>query len=199
MPAESPDDVWNEFIACMHDLAGAHGLAVMGVHRIEGSIPDISELPPDKDEDSKFFIANSDPSMKGAFVYQNWKIDEMPDKLSPNGPVIKALGQQWLVMVYAEWDEHFRERLARAEGIEKNEIQDPVFGDLRLIRHDIIHCRGMATAEHSGKCQVLTDWMEIGKPIHIMPLHVAILMEYLGQVESPPSDSVQPWRVRELS
>jgi hypothetical protein len=46
-------------------------------------------------------------------------------------------------------------------------------GDLRRLRHDITHGKGIATRRESGKCKLLTDWFTIGQYINVDILHAS--------------------------
>lgn len=195
MADETAEEIFVEFIGRMNDLAGAHYIAIQGVAQMEAMIED--ELRPDiLTDESTLFFGNTDPNSPDGMAYQQWKIKDLPEKFSPMGPIVRDLGQQWLVMVYAEWNDHFRRRFAAAEGVPLNEIEDDVFGDLRRLRHDILHHRGIATPEWTGKCVVL-DWFDPGDPIHILMIHVARIMEYLGAtVNSAEIGTTGEWTTR---
>ena len=47
----------------------------------------------------------------------------------------------------------------------------PLFGDMRLIRNDIIHNRGIASRNKSGRCEVL-KWFVEGEVIRIASHHI---------------------------
>jgi hypothetical protein len=197
MSDETPDEIWEEFIGRMNELAGAHLIAIQGVAEMNGMFESGEFMPDNLTEDSTLFFGNSDPNSPDGLAYSHFKIKDLADKFSPDGPIVRDLGQQWLVMVYAEWNDHFRPRFAAAEGVELSDIQDQVFGDLRRIRHDIVHHHGIATEGWTGKTEVL-DWFEPGEPIHLMQFHVAIIMEYLGAVIKASEIGTEgEWRQRD--
>jgi hypothetical protein len=98
--------------------------------------------------------------------------------LADDGFVVRQLGQQWAVFVFAEWESWVRPTLAQAHGCEINDIAVDVFGHLRRIMHDIVHNGGTASTAWSASCQVLR-WLQDGHPITISALHVA---EFMGPV-----------------
>jgi hypothetical protein len=77
------------------------------------------------------------------------------------------IGWQWIVSFYAAWDEFHRPRLAKALGCEPKAIKVPLLGDLRCLRNDIVHNRGVASPEWAGKCEFLAHWVRIGEPIAV--------------------------------
>ncbi len=68
-----------------------------------------------------------------------------------------------IVTLFQYWDEYYRGLLATALGVERKDIQVPLFGDLRRYRHAIVHNRGIATSELEG-CEVFR-WFKQGEPI----------------------------------
>jgi hypothetical protein len=97
-------------------------------------------------------------------------------------------------MVASLWNDHFRERLAAAKGIAKNEVEDPFLADINRMRNDIVHHGGVATARNSGRCEVLR-WFSAGDVMHVYPEHVAEFMHYLGLVEPSGSFGGGAWEV----
>jgi hypothetical protein len=82
------------------------------------------------------------------------------------------------------------------QGVALNDIADPFLGDLNKMRNDVVHHYGVATRENTGRCEKLR-WFGIGKPIHVMPEHVAEFMGYLGRVHS--MDGIggdEPWEIK---
>ena len=50
-----------------------------------------------------------------------------------------------ITLMHAYWDEQVRPELGRALGVPTNEIVSDIFGDLRLIRHAVLHNKGILT------------------------------------------------------
>jgi hypothetical protein len=63
-------------------------------------------------------------------------------------------------MFYARWDEELRPRLAAAHGCEASDIKVPLLGDLRKLRHGVVHNKGASY----GFGEVL-HWFDRGDPI----------------------------------
>lgn len=90
--------------------------------------------------------------------------------VAEGGHVHQRLTQQWVVTVYTAWEEDFRGRVAAARGASKNDVASEFFGDLRRLRHDIVHHRGVASADHSARCgttAVVQRKLAAGDPIYI--------------------------------
>lgn len=62
-----------------------------------------------------------------------------------------------VIFIYAFWDEEIRPRLARARGVELREVRADIFGDLRLLRHAILHNKGILKASDHKKLMAVAD------------------------------------------
>lgn len=67
---------------------------------------------------------------------------------------------QWCAYIHAIWDEQFRGRIATffstpEQPLEKNDVINDFFGDIRLIRNDYVHGKGVA--DEATKVKLL-DW-----------------------------------------
>jgi hypothetical protein len=62
-----------------------------------------------------------------------------------------------VVMIFAFWNEEIGPRLARCKNIDPNEIKVDALGDLRLLRHAIIHNKGVLSQAAQAKLKVMKD------------------------------------------
>lgn len=92
-------------------------------------------------------------------------VDEMRD----GGNTHCRLTQQLIVSIFTGWDAHFQARIAAEHGIPKGELRADFFGDLRLLRNDIVHHRGTATHDGSPRCRqsVVHRQLTEGDPIYL--------------------------------
>lgn len=67
------------------------------------------------------------------------------------------MGQVCLIAIFQYWEDYYRGEIAKAIGIEKNDLKSDIFGDLRLIRNSIVHHRGIAKKETEG-CKILNKF-----------------------------------------
>jgi hypothetical protein len=80
------------------------------------------------------------------------------DFLAANGPegrneqqVCRAI----IVFIFAYWDEEIRPRCAKLLGVDAGTLQLPVAGDVRLLRHAILHNSGVLKAKDHARLEVL--------------------------------------------
>jgi len=89
-------------------------------------------------------------------------------EMAEGGVTHQRLTQQWIVTVYTGWDAEFRGRLAAVHEVDKEQIRADFFGDLRHLRNDIVHHRGLASREHSTRCRtVVRRSLRPGDPIYL--------------------------------
>lgn len=90
-------------------------------------------------------------------------------QVAEGGKLHARITQQLVVTLYTGWEHHHRDRIASAHGVDRSEILHPYFGDLRLLRHDIVHHRGTASTEHSVRCEgaVLHRSLQEGDLIYV--------------------------------
>jgi hypothetical protein len=180
------------FLDELNDIAGIHAMALVGIVKMA----EFAATLPAPQPNSTLFVGHGNPNSANSFAYQRWPIRSLKERLAPEGPVVRALGQQWVVMVASKWNDHYRARIADALGIEKNELKDAAMADINRIRNDIVHHRGIATSRNSGRCEVLR-WFDDSEPIHVLPVHVVELMAHVGRLQSASEiDGSRLWRER---
>lgn len=57
-------------------------------------------------------------------------------------------------MIYQFWEDKYREEIALSKGISKSDLNSNLFGDIRYLRHSIIHNNGRGIDE-VDKCKLL--------------------------------------------
>jgi hypothetical protein len=77
---------------------------------------------------------------------------------------------QWFAYMHAIWDEQFRDRIAAfystpEQALERNDVISAFFGDIRRIRNDFVHRKGIA--DEAVKVKLLKWGFVQGKPLDI--------------------------------
>lgn len=166
---ESAADVVADLRSALNDAVAAHTFACTGL----GLIPDFLERVPRTPEnpDPTIFIGNEDPNLPTARHYAFWRRSKALSQVARDGPVEILLSRQWIVYMFHRWEDEFRPRLAAAHRCAAKDLTYPLLGDLRRLRNDVIHHRGIATEKNSGHCEVLSHWFESGDRIHLRGEH----------------------------
>jgi hypothetical protein len=175
-PKASISQVTNQLGRMLSLASGALGFATTGVGFVAQHTAALPRHP--ANPDPTVFLAFGDPADPAAARYYPllFKASDFPFVLAPNGLIVTQLGHQWAVFVYAAWEHSFRPRLAEAWGRDLRDVQIEAFGDLRRIRHDIVHNNAVASAAWTGKCTVL-HWFKPGELIQINTEQAAEFME----------------------
>jgi hypothetical protein len=177
MSAETIEDGRQEFAQFLNDAAATHHFARRGLRlaREEFAQQWAAAGQPDAD----YFIGRGEPGTPESLAWVRLPQREVPATLADDGPVAMALGHQWAVSVFTQWEHNFRPRLSAAQNVPLEDLRDDLMGDIRLLRNDIVHHRGVATANNAGRCKVLR-WFHPGEPILITIDLVAAFMERAG-------------------
>lgn len=174
-------EILADFQRFLNDATAAAGFATLGL----GHLASYLERTPTQasNPDPMIFLGVGDPNDLQSQAYANWRRSEALRQLAHPGPVETRLGQQWIVYVYSAWEHDFRARLAAAYGCPKDAVKVPLLGDLRLIRHDVVHHRGIATQDNTGQCTVLRDWFQPGDAIVLQGHHYEQFMRLFPWID----------------
>jgi hypothetical protein len=162
---DSASMVVAEFSQFINEATFVHGLALGGARTIAGQMSALPVTP--SNPNPLVSIGSGNPNIPGTTIVAQLRRTEVIEKARLGGSVEYILGQQWIVFVYAAWEGEYRVRLAEVHKCNVNDLQYPIIGDIRLLRHDVAHHRGIASADHSGKCVVMKPWIAVGSPIHV--------------------------------
>ncbi len=101
-------------------------------------------------------------------------------------------GRMWLPTFFAVWEDDYRHRLAAAHQCKPRDFQIPFFGDLRKLRNDVTHRRGVARADGAASCEVLR-WFSVDEPITLNYKHFREVVEKFPWTElAVPPPTVDP-------
>jgi hypothetical protein len=94
-----------------------------------------------------FFIGHGPPIDPKNIMYHRCTQGEYKDRNTVGGKNDRAIGRYCVVLLYEYWESEYRQRFADALGISRDKLTHDLFGDLRNLRHAIIHNRGRATKD----------------------------------------------------
>lgn len=135
--------------------------AAIGIRKMADETAAIQPLP--EHPDPTIYLGQGDPNDPTTRAHGEWRRSEFLHRAKEDIP--KALSQQWIVATYAQWDHHWRPILADAAGVSESSVKSDLFGDLRLLRNDIVHHGGVATRHNTGRCTLLR--LPVGIPIYL--------------------------------
>jgi hypothetical protein len=70
--------------------------------------------------------------------------------------------EQWIcraiiVFLFAYWDEQIRPQIAAIRGVKSTDVKLDELGDLRILRHNILHNKGLLPTSEFAKLKVMKD------------------------------------------
>jgi len=137
------DDLYGHHLDSTAGFTANHKLMIRAQEEIRNS------LPPEIDLDQlEFFYGHGNPNDPSNRLLHKTTQGEFKRRNAKGGRNHVRAGQLLLVLIYAFWEHEYRPPLAAALGLaDQNDLKLPLLGDLRLLRRDIIHHRGIATKE----------------------------------------------------
>jgi hypothetical protein len=109
-------------------------------------------------------------------------------------PEVQAVAYaQWFTYAFALWEEQFRARIAtyfdqRSDGrIRRTDVLNDYFGDLRLVRNDFVHNKGVC--KESATLKRLRWGLSRGQPIQITAEQMMSLIDLFprDELRTPPT------------
>jgi hypothetical protein len=112
-----------------------------------------------------------------------------------------------IVFLYAYWEEEIRPRLAKAKGVKTDQIISDIMGDLRILRHAILHTKATLGVKECGKLKKLSNSFSADVPVLVShdKMHKIFILikqeagrfmlEHVGQENGP----IQPKDIRDIA
>jgi hypothetical protein len=104
-----------------------------------GTVEDLDKLD--------FFHGHGPPTDPKNVMYHKCTQGEYKERNIAGGKNERFIGRYCIVLLYEYWESEYRQRFAEAIGISRDKLTHDLFGDLRRLRHAILHNRGRATKE----------------------------------------------------
>jgi hypothetical protein len=111
---------------------------------------DITEL-----DSLNFTYGTGDPESAESKVWLEISQEQFKINNSDSGKNDIFVGQMAIVFIFSFWEELYRPEMARILDIEKTEVAIDIFGELRNVRNDILHHRGIATRRNTGRNRII--------------------------------------------
>ena len=106
-------------------------------------------------DDNRFFYTLGDPLSTENLLLHETTQGDFKARNRDEGPNYVLLARFLIVILFELWETGYRSDIAKAADIPRSELLLPVFGDLRLLRHEILHNKGRLTPEIAQKLEVV--------------------------------------------
>ncbi|GAA4772641.1 hypothetical protein GCM10023219_19790 [Stakelama sediminis] len=110
-----------------------------------------------KDAPRVMMTAVKDPTQPDVLMHRIVLVSEYIAANTVAGSNEQHHARAAITFLYAYWDEEVRPDLARALGVPTKEITSDIFGDLRLIRHAVLHNKGVLTDTAYQKLKLIRE------------------------------------------
>jgi len=114
------------------------------------------------------------------------KMQDLVAFSSKGGLFTDTLAKSLIVLLYSEWDELYRHRLAEEIGVEASAIKADLMGDLRHIRHWIVHNKSVVGTQ---TLRVLPWLLSAGSRLTISEEHFVQFMDRLNKIQVRVADA----------
>jgi len=126
---------------------------------------------------------------------------------APGGSNEQRLARAIVVFLFTYWEDEIRPRLAKAKGAEAKEVRSDIMGDMRILRHAILHAKSIISPSEHRRLKKLGSMFPADKPIHISyeDMHQIfvlikqdcgrLMFEWLGVKDGP----ISPEEIRDIA
>lgn len=148
------------FQAKCHEYYTCFALASSGMVHAVSSI----QLDPVTYPNQKLFIGHSHPDEGPAQSVM--PAEKAVRATQRDGEFQDVIGKALITLLYAEWDEYYRHQMASEFGVSAKDVASDLMGDLRLVRHWVVHCKSVVQS-NVKKIKVLPWALHAGDRMHI--------------------------------
>jgi hypothetical protein len=134
------------YMDALGGFAGHYARVSRQVHR---SLGPIRRRSPSEREKVVVWASYEDPSRPDVIHNRIIRADDYLAVNARGGSNETQQALSILVFLFTAWELDIRPRLAKAAGVELNDVASDIMGDLRIIRHATLHAKGvLAKDEH---------------------------------------------------
>lgn len=163
-------DSFREFIDTVNAHVGAYVDACAGFAgnkaRVERQVAKIMRQQRQKTNAKEgtviVFASFDDPGHPDALHYRIVAASEFISANSEAGFNAQMHAFSSVVFLFARWDEVIRPKLASALGVETRDVKVDVMGDLRILRHAILHNDAVLAPSQHAKLKCLRELVQPG-------------------------------------
>ncbi len=166
-------------------VIGTYFDASLGFFRVSGMIRDaqrrILEIDSDMTESRmdalSFMYSDGDPGEKSSEIHHKITQGEMKKRNSPGDRNEVFVANMAIITIYTAWEVEYRPRIVELLG---QAVTSDIMGDLRFLRHAILHKKGIADSDVVRKSRLL-HWYSDGEPIVISKMQLLELQKLIGE------------------
>jgi len=136
----------------------------MTINRLKSAHPERASI--EYLDATPYIFGKGDPNLPNSIELYRCTQGEYKERNSEKGINSRFVGNMCIIAIYQYWEDYFRQKIANLlKRTGKNELTSDIMGDLKILRHSIIHHRGIALREVEN-CKLLR-WFKEGDYIFI--------------------------------
>ncbi|MBD2017804.1 hypothetical protein H6F96_28050 [Microcoleus sp. FACHB-53] len=151
-----------EFEEIVNMIVGVYTDATIGFDIYQSKLGQISE---NSSPDAKVFFGSGNPNDPATEVDHVAVITEVVSRNMETGSNFRFIGNMCLISIYQYWEDDYRKKIAELFHKKKNDLTEPIMGDIKELRNLIIHHKAIALPKVK-KC-ILLKWYQEGDEIFI--------------------------------
>ena len=125
------------------------------------------ELTPEQLDAAQYAVGTGHPDDPVTWLLHGTNQGALKARNAKNGTNWQFIANMCVVALYQYWEDYYRKEIAKACRLSPSRIRSDIMGDLRHLRHSIIHNKGIAVSE-MHRCKQL-KWFRPGEAIFITP------------------------------
>jgi hypothetical protein len=204
--SERYDDVIREYIDFVNEQVGTYMDALGGFaghySRVQRQVHRISRPVGRRQENGETVIVYTsyEDLTKPDIIHNRIvRADTYLEANSPGGSNEQRHARSIVVFLFTFWEDEIRPRLAEAKGVSVNEIRSNIMGDMRILRHAILHAKSSIRPEEHRRLKVIGPMFPPSTPLKIAyeDMHrlfvvikqdcARLMFEWLGVEDAPVS------------
>jgi len=106
-------------------------------------------------DSTEYIFGKGDPNLPTSIKLYRCTQGEYKERNSEKGINFRFIGNMCVIAIYQYWEDYFRQKITNLlNKTNKNELASDIMGDLKILRHSIIHHRSIALKEVEN-CKLL--------------------------------------------
>jgi hypothetical protein len=172
-----------DFLGFLAEASGTHAFSLAALQLQRRQLQSLPVTNPEN-PDPMIGWGEGNPNIPGQIKSRpGWRRSRYLKNTEHDGVCSRYLGWAWITLVFDRWEDDFRHRFAKEMSCSHGHVMCDAMGDLRHLRHDVTHSKGIATRNESGKCVLLRDWFAIGGYIEVDISRVSCFYELISANE----------------
>jgi hypothetical protein len=110
-------------------------------------------------DNADYIYGTGAPDDPNAIILHKTTQGQLKQRLLPNGMNDAFVGQCCLIMLFEHWEDT-RRKIATLLGQKPEELKADIFGDIRLLRNDLIHNFSRASKNNSTRLKLIPKYSE---------------------------------------